>query len=105
MAGWVAAQFPKQSREVCIRQTTQGELRARVWVAEVWVWEEGTASRPELRTLVAREHDDGELKISLTNAPAGTSWEELAYMQAPRHWIERTFQDTKSELGMAQGHF
>ena len=99
---WVAAQFPSQAREVCIRKTTQGELRARVWVAEVWIWEEGTASRPERRTLVAREHDDGEIKISLTNAPAVTSWEELAYMQAQRHWIERTFQDAKSELGMAQ---
>jgi hypothetical protein len=73
-----------------------------VWVTDVWVWEEGSASRPERRTLVVREHDDGELKISLTNAPAGTSWEELAHMQAQRHWIERTFQDAKSELGMAQ---
>lgn len=99
---WVAAQFPKKAREVCIRKTTQGELRARVWVTEAWVWEEGTATRPERRTLVAREHDDGEIKISLTNAPAETSWEELAYMQAQRHWIERTFQNAKSELGMAQ---
>jgi len=76
-------------------------LRARVWAGQVWVWEPGTATAKP-RTVVAREHEDGELKLSWTHAPEGTSLEELAYMQAQRHWIERTFQDCKSELGMAQ---
>lgn len=97
----VRAQFATEAREICIRQSTQGELRAKVWVRQVWVWEEGTATA-ECRTLVAREHEDGEIKISWTNAPQDTATEELAYMQAQRHWIERTFQDGKSELGMAQ---
>src|ERR1700728_3141922 len=45
---------------------------------------------------------DGTFKYSLTNAPESTGWERLGYMQAQRFWIERAFQDAKSELGMAQ---
>lgn len=99
---WVSAQFPKKARELCLRKSSQGELRARVWVTDVWVWDEGSATVPEKHRLVALEHEDGELKISLTNAPAEMNWEELAHMEAQRHWIERTLQDAKSELGMAR---
>jgi hypothetical protein len=45
--------------------------------------------------------EGGEIKVSWTNAPKATSIEELAYMQGQRHWIERAFQDCKSQLGMA----
>jgi SRSO17 transposase len=101
VADWVKTHFEKKARQIVIRKTTQGELRARVWVSQVWVWEKGSSSAIQ-RTLVARQMADGEIKISWTNAPADTRWEELAYMQAQRHWVERTFQDCKSELGMAQ---
>jgi SRSO17 transposase len=37
----------------------------------------------------------------LSNAAADTAWERLAYRQTQRFWIERAFQDAKSELGMA----
>ena len=101
IADWVKAHFEKKACQILIRKTTQGELRARVWVSQVWVWEKGSSTATP-RTLVARQMADGEIKISWTNAPAKTRWEELAYMQAQRHWVERTFQDCKSELGMAQ---
>jgi SRSO17 transposase len=97
----VKSRFEKESREVVIRRTTKGPLRARVWVGEVWLWEKGT-NQAKRRMLVAREMEDGELKISWTNAPTETTWEVLAYMQAQRHWVERAFEDGKSELGMAQ---
>lgn len=97
----VKDRFDAQARELVIRQTTQGELRARVWVMEVWVWQEGI-TKATRRTLVAREMQDGKIKISWTNAPATLGWEKLAYMQAQRHWVERTFEDGKSQLGMAQ---
>ena len=41
-------------------------------------------------------------KYSLSNAPMETSWKRLAFIQAQRFWIERVFQDAKSEIGMAQ---
>jgi len=100
-ADLVKSRFDKESRQMAIRAATKGDLRARFWATEVWVWEEGTPHATR-RTLVAREKEDGELKISWTNAPGGTAWETLVYMQAQRHWVERTFEDAKSELGMAQ---
>jgi SRSO17 transposase len=97
----VKARFARQAREITIRETTQGPLRAQVLILEVWLWEQGSATS-ERRTVVAREYEDGKIKISWTNAPVGTSAQELAYMQAQRHWIERSFEDGKSELGLAE---
>ena len=48
-----------------------------------------------------RQEQDGAFKYSLTNAASDTTWERLAYRQTQRFWIERAFQDAKSELGMA----
>jgi SRSO17 transposase len=92
--------FAQCAREVVIRRTSQGELRAKVWVCEVWLWEDRSAP-PLARRFVAREMEGGEIKVSWTNAPQDMSDEELAYMQGQRHWIERAFEDAKSQLGMA----
>ena len=93
--------FGKESRHVVIRRTSQGRLRARVWAREVWVWDPGQA-RARRRMLVVRKEEDGKMKYSWSTCPAGTPWERLAFMQAQRYWIERTFEDGESELGMAQ---
>jgi SRSO17 transposase len=92
--------FAKHGKQIVIRKTTKGELRARVWVCPVWVWEDGSA-QAIARRIVVREMEGGELKVSWTNAPKELSDEELAYMQGQRHWIERSFEDAKSQLGMA----
>ena len=96
-----AEHFAKESREVTIRETTKGPLRAKIWVREVWQWD-GKSAKARRRLLVVRQEQDGSFKYSLSNAPSHTRWERLAYMQAQRFWIERAFQDGKSELGMAQ---
>ncbi len=44
----------------------------------------------------------GTLKFSLNNASANTSLTALPKMQAQRFWIERTVQDAKSHIGVAQ---
>lgn len=92
--------FSSEARAVLIRETTQGALRARVWVCPIWLWQFGWP-QARRRLLVVRQELDGAYKYSLTNAAADTRWERLAYMQAQRFWIERCFQDAKSELGMA----
>ena len=43
-----------------------------------------------------------EIKYSLSNAPAATSLSRLAQMQGQRYWVERTFQDGKSQAGLDQ---
>jgi SRSO17 transposase len=97
----VKEHFEAESRWVTIRQSAKGALRSRLWVSKCWQWDaHSKAARPRL--LVARQEADGTFKYSLTNAPESTNWEQLAYMQAQRFWIERVFEDAKSELGMAQ---
>ena len=99
-AAEVADQHIKtQAREIEIRDTTKGKLRAKIWAARVWEWD-GEKARP--RWLVVREEKDGSRKYTMGNPPAETSWEQLAQMQAQRFWIERAFQDAKSGLGLAQ---
>lgn len=93
--------FTAQAREVTIRDATKGALYARVWVRPVWMWN-GESPTARQRLLVVRQEADGSFKYSLSNAAADTPWGRLAYMQAQRFWIERCFQDAKSELGLAQ---
>lgn len=90
--------FEAKAREMTVRATAKGPLRVRVWAARVWL-HDGQKARE--RWLVVREEADGSHKYSLGNPPAETSWERLAFMQAQRFWIERSFQDAKSELGLA----
>jgi SRSO17 transposase len=97
----VKERFERESRTISVRQTTKGLMRVKIWVAEVWQWE-GNGAEARKRLLVVRREKDGTFKYSLSNAPAKTSWDRLGYMQAQRFWIERAFQDAKSELGMAQ---
>jgi len=99
-AQWVTANFAEASRERLLRSSTKGPLRAKIWVKEVWQWERADP-QARRRLLVVRQEQDGTFKYSLSNAAADTAWERLAYMQTQRFWIERAFQDAKSELGMA----
>lgn len=92
--------FEKQSRNVGLRESTRGELRYRLWAARVWVWDGGEDKARE-RWLVVRREADGSYKYSMGNAPVETSLGKLGRMQAQRYYIERAFQDAKSELGMA----
>ncbi len=99
-AQWARAHFAAESREMTLRESTRGALRAKIWVREVWQREPSYA-RARHRLLVVRQEQDGTFKYSLSNASRQTSPERLACMQTQRFWIERAFQDARSELGMA----
>jgi SRSO17 transposase len=100
-AEWAQSGFDDESRTISIRETTRGTLKARLWVKTLWQWD-GSSAPARPRLLIVRQEEDGGFKYSLSNHPPTTSWEQLGYMQAQRFWIERGFQDAKSELGMAQ---
>lgn len=97
---WVQERFVDACRTVELRASTRGTLRAKLWAWECWQWEP-TEEKARRRWLVVRQEQDGTYKYSLSNAAPGTSWERLAFMQTQRFWIERAFQDAKSELGLA----
>ena len=97
---WAQAEFAAHHRRMTLRESTRGPLQARIWVREVWQWDPED-SRARRRWLVIRQEEDQTFKYSLGNAAPDITWERLAFMQTQRFWIERAFQDAKSELGMA----
>lgn len=99
---WVKAQPEGSWQQVTVRPGTKGELRVEALHARVWLWD-GSEEKGHLWHVVAtREVDSPEtLKYALSNAPEEASLERLVQMQRRRFWIERCFEDGKSECGLA----
>jgi SRSO17 transposase len=99
---WAAAQPPEHWQTVTVRRGTKGELRVQAVRGRVWLWD---GSEPQARSwhiVAIRELGSPEtIKYVLSNAPAETSLERLVQMQRQRFWIERSFEDGKSESGLA----
>lgn len=57
-AQWAQSHFAAESREITLRESTRGALRAKIWVKEVWQWEPSDA-RARRRLLVVRQEQDG----------------------------------------------
>jgi SRSO17 transposase len=87
--------------QVALRESTKGTITVPMAAVAVWTWDgKESAARPRV-LLVRRSPESDEVKYSLTNASPDTPTEVLARMQARRYWIERTFEDAKSQSGMA----
>lgn len=99
---WVKAQAPESWQQIAVRPGTKGELRVEALKGRVWLWD-GRESKARLwHLVVTRELGSPEtLKYTLSNAPEETSLQRLVQMQRQRFWIERMFEDGKSESGMA----
>ena len=99
----IAARWRENSggKEIKLRTGENGPVAVRVWARLVWWWAKGQ-DKPRQWWLVAREEKDGTLKYTLCNASATTTVQELAHLQGQRHFIERSFEDGKSHLGMGQ---
>jgi SRSO17 transposase len=85
-----------------LRDCTKGELIVDIVHRRVWLWDKNEAQAHHWHLLVRRELNSPETcKYTLSNAPAETSTQLLAQMHGQRFWIERAFEDGKSESGMA----
>ena len=99
---WAQEQPPEAWQRVTIRETTKGVLQADFLHQSVWLWDGQELKAQCWHVVVRREiTSPGEIKYSLSNASSETTLERLAFMQGQRFWIERAFQDAKSESGMA----
>lgn len=93
-------------KKVRVRQTTKGWLTAWIHLSEVWVWD-GQETAARKRTLILRKPlpskgEKPDIKYSLSNGGLERyTWEEFAYFQAQRYWVERDFENGKSELGLS----
>ena len=88
--------------EIEVRDTAKGKLKLSVHTAQVWVWDEKEGHARKRVLVISRNHAENKTKYSLSNADiTSTPIERFAYMQAQRYWVERSFQEAKSELGMS----
>ena len=99
---WVAQQPEADWCPYTLRESTKGELRVQILHRRVWLWDKKEAKARHWHLIVRREPNSPDtLKYTLSNASEAMSTHQLAKMQGQRFWVERTFQDGKSEAGMA----
>lgn len=101
VAKWVEEQEESAWQRKELRNGTKGRLIVEVLHRKVWLWDNQEAQARCWRLIVRRERTDRkEIKYSLSNAPEPTTVHRLAQMQGQRYWVERSFQDGKSQVGM-----
>jgi SRSO17 transposase len=99
---WVKTQPPEHWRQIVVRRGTKGELRVEALQARVWLWNGREPKAHCWHVVATREVGSPEkIKYALSNAPEATTLERLVQMQRQRFWIERLFEDGKSESGLA----
>jgi len=99
----VLTSIPAQRwKTVTLRKTTRGVLKVRICRMRVYVWD-GKSEKAKCWTLIITKTlgANPDTKISLTNVSKHTTLRRLGWMQRQRYWIERVFEDAKSECGMA----
>src|SRR3977135_1096190 len=84
-----------------VRETTRGSLKLRVLRKSVYVWDKQSEQARRYELLVTENFDGQDRKYSLTNPKPSTSTQRLSWMQRQRYWVERCFEDGKSQCGMA----
>ena len=89
-------------QDVTVRDTTKGVLTLGMHVKRVWVWDKEELQARCWTLIMSRNTAEKKLKYSLSNADMDTTpLQQFAARQAQRYWVERSFQDAKSELGMS----
>lgn len=89
-------------RTVELRDSERGLLRVRCALFRVRVLTEGRTARDAEWLVIRQLHEPRQYSYTLLNAPADTPPERVAELSARRYFVERTFQDAKSELGWAE---
>ena len=99
---WLAQQPPTAWQSVTLRDSTRGKLMVEALHQRVWLWDGEEAAAHCWHLIVRREIGARDtIKFTLSDAAPETSLGRLAIMQGQRFWVERSFQDAKSECGMA----
>lgn len=98
---WAKTQPDAAWEQVTLRDSTKGKLRVEVLHRRIWSWDGREAQARCWHLVVRRElNSRDEIKYCLSNASQDTQAAQLAKMQGQRYWIERSFQDGKSQSGL-----
>jgi SRSO17 transposase len=86
---------------ITIREGTKGYVGVYGRRRRVWIWEEGTKLARAVWLVLVKDPFTDEMKYFISNATATTTLTKLVRKAAYRFYIERTFQDAKTSIGMA----
>lgn len=95
--GQVAQRADTTFHSLEVRPTERGKLVADFAARLVWTERDGLPTTQEW--LVIRRDPDGRQWYALCNATPDMPLSRLAWMLCQRHFVERSIQDAKSELG------
>src|SRR6266705_1682150 len=84
-------------QQVMVRSTERGRLAEAFAVRHVWTVAAG--QRPRVEWLVIRREAEGDCSYTLLNAPEDAPPARLIAWSCRRYFIERTFEDAKTEIG------
>ena len=92
--------------EIEIRKGSKGGVNSKVALVDVYTWD-GKSANCKQRQLLIRisqtSNGSEEIKYALCNTKPGQfTTSEIAQMQAQRYFIERAFQECKSDIGMSE---
>jgi SRSO17 transposase len=79
-----------------VRNTERGVLDDRFAMRRIWTIRDDELAE---EWLVIRHENDERYTYALSNAPAATTLERLAWLKCVRHFVECANQDAKSEIG------
>ena len=93
-------------KEIDIRQGTKGTIKSKVAVINIYT-RDGQSADSKQRQLLIRisETANGSeaIKYALCNGKAGQyTSTQIAQMQAQRYFVERAFQECKTDIGMSE---
>jgi SRSO17 transposase len=94
---------PDQWDRVQVRKTAKGWKYVLAHTVAVWHWDgnEDTA-RARILVITKTEEPNPKVKYSFSNGTAADyTTQEYVYFQCSRYWVERSFDDTKNELGLS----
>jgi SRSO17 transposase len=86
---------------ITIREGAKGYVGVYARRKRVWIWEKGSEKAEEVWLVIIREPFTGEQKYFISNAAPTVTLTEMACKASYRFYIERTFQDAKTSIGMA----
>lgn len=91
---------PKQMERLFVRDTERKELWTKVSVLRVHPVKN---NKPlgELWLIIRKNEDEDEYVYQFSNAPQDTTLKKLVKMSYTRYWIERSIEDAKGEVGLA----
>jgi SRSO17 transposase len=88
-------------RLITVREGTKGYVGVYARRRRVWIWQKGASQAREVWLVILKDPFNNQIQYYISNYAPKTTLTHLVRKAAHRYYIERTFQDAKTSLGMA----